>query len=108
MSYEIVRGDTSPSMPVNITANGVAVDASSADSVELRWMKPDGTVTTTTLVAVAAITGEFEMQWTNGDTDQIGPHFGEVIVTTGAAVETFPSDGSKIIWWVYPQIGDDY
>lgn len=100
MSFEIVRGDNTP-MDVDLTA-----DTSSADSVQLRWAKPDGTTYLTNLTEVDASAGEYQMEWGPDDTDTVGPHVGEVIVTTGSLVETYPADGSKIIWWVNPQVGD--
>lgn len=101
MSFDIVRGDTWPPMDIDI-----ATDVSTADSVQLRWRKPDGTEYLTSLTAVDLEDGTFMMEWTSDDTDQIGPHHGEVIVITDGAVQTFPPDGSKIIWWVNPQAGD--
>lgn len=101
MSFDIVRGDTSPAMDIDLS-----VDTSGADSVVLRWAKPDGTVYTSNLTEVDASLGQYQMEWTEEDTDQIGPHIGEVVVTTGGAVETFPPDGGKLYWWVNPQVGD--
>lgn len=106
MSYSIVRGDLTP-MPVNITVDDAAVDVSGANTVQLRWQKPDGTITMKTLTEVDALTGSFIMNWTAGDTDDIGVHQGQVVVTTGALIETFPSEG-VLYWWVNPQLGDDY
>ena len=107
MSYEIVRDDISPVMQLTVLSGGTAVDCSTADSVELRWIKPDGTVTVDDLTPVAAALGQFTMDWAAGDTDQIGPHFGHILVTISGVQETYPGDGSTIIWWVNPQIGDD-
>jgi hypothetical protein len=106
MSYDIVTGDTAPPLPVAVTENDIAIDTSLADSVEFRWAKPDGTVTVSTLTPVNEVIGEYEMVWTTGDTDQPGAHFGQIVVTTGTEVKTYPSDGSQIIWWVHPRVGD--
>jgi hypothetical protein len=106
MSYDIVTGDTAPPLPVTVTENDIAIDTSLADSVEFRWAKPDGTVTLSTLTPVDASIGEYEMEWATGDTDQIGAHFGQIVVTTGTEVKTYPSDGTRIIWWVNPQVAD--
>lgn len=95
MAFDIVKGDTSPAMDIDLSA-----DTSTADSVQLRWVKPDGTEYLTNLTVVNATLGTYKMQWAVEDTDQIGPHFADVVVTTGSAIETFPADGSKIIWWV--------
>lgn len=101
MSFDIVRGDTSPPMDIDLSA-----DTTSADTVQLRWAKPDGTTYLTNLTAVDPSEGQYKMEWTADDTDQIGPHVGEVVITTGGAVETYPPDGSKIIWWVNPNVAD--
>lgn len=101
MSFDIVRGDTWPPMDISI-----ATDVSSADSVEFRWRKPDGTEYLSNLTIVDLEDGTFMMEWSSGDTDQIGPHHAEIVVTTSGAIQTFPADGSKIIWWVNPQIAD--
>lgn len=106
MSYEIVKGDTGPAMPVTLTVSGTAIDVSGADTVVMRWAKPDGTVTESTLTVLDASVGSFQMEWSTGDTDQIGAHIGEVVVTTGSEIETFPNDGTKIIWFVNPTVSD--
>jgi hypothetical protein len=93
-------------MAINIEVGGAAYDVSGADSVEFRWVKPDGTTYLTNLTPVNAALGEFQMDWSGNDSDTIGPHLGEVVVTTDGVVETYPNDGSKIIWWVSPQVGD--
>src|SRR5690348_3899521 len=106
MSFELVRGDLAPSMPVTITVNNVPLDTSSADTVIMRWVKPDGTVYETNLTPVDPAAGEYEMDWGPDDTDTIGPHVGEVVVTTAGIPQTFPSDGQKIYWWVNPNVAD--
>lgn len=106
MSFDLVRGDLSPPMPVIITVDGTAYDTSGADTVQLRWVKPDGTVMLTNLTPVDATAGEYEMQWSGTDTDLIGPYVGEIVVTTGGQQETFPSDGTKVIWFVNPSVAD--
>ncbi len=109
MSYEISRGDTIPAMAVTVQTNGVAVDVSDADTVEMHWVMPDGTARVSTLTAVSAIDGQFAMEWEPEDTDQAGIYFGHVVVTTDDDQETFPSDGSRMIWFVNPSIADyDY
>lgn len=107
MSFELVKGNLAPAMPLTITSDGSAVDLSGADTVELSWIKPDGTETLTTLTPVNAALGQFRMDWTDGDTDQVGPHLGLVIVTTSSVPQTYPSDGTKIIWWVNPALTCD-
>lgn len=106
MSYEIVRGDLGPPMPITLSVNGTAIDASGASTVQLHWLKPDGSTYLSTLTPVNAAQGQYQMNWSAGDTDVAGPYQGQVIVTTSGVPETFPSDGTKIIWWVTPQVGD--
>ncbi len=106
MSFDLVRGNTSPPMPITVSVSGAGVDVSGADSVQLQWAKPDGTVMLTNLTPIDPTEGEYQMDWSAGDTDVIGPHIGEVVVTTGGIVETYPADGSKIIWWVNPSVTD--
>lgn len=101
MSFDIVRGNTQPPMDVDISG-----DATGADSVQLRWAKPDGTTYLSTLTAVTPAEGLYKMEWGPDDTDQIGPHIGEVVVTVGGEETTYPADGSKIIWWVNPSVAD--
>ncbi len=101
MSFDIVRGNTWPPMDIDI-----ATDVTSADTIEFKWAKPDGTTYVTNLTPVSLAAGTFMMEWAAGDTDIIGPHIGEVVVTTGGAEQTFPADGSKIIWWVNPSVAD--
>ncbi len=107
MSYELPRDDISPVMQLTVLLDGAPVDCSDADSVELRWVKPDGTVAVDDLTPVAAALGQFTMDWATGDTDQVGAHFGQVLVTIDGVQETYPASGPPIIWWVYPKVGDD-
>ncbi len=107
MSYNIVKGDLGIPLPLTITSSGTAVDTTTADSVQLHWRQPDGTVNVDDLTAISAVAGQYKMDWEDGDTDQIGPHVGQIVVTTGAVIETYPSDGSNIIWFVNPSVADD-
>jgi hypothetical protein len=105
MSFEIVAGDLEPDMQLNITVNSVAKDISAAVSYQLRWRKPDGTVELVALDAVDLTTGRVKRVWEAGDTDQVGIHRGQVVVTwTGTEPQTFPSDGSFYYWFINPQL----
>lgn len=106
MSFDIVKGDLGPFMPVTITVDGVAIDTSTADTVELKWAKPDGTLVTSTLTPVNPAVGAYNMVWDSGNTDQIGPHLGQVVVTEAGVPKTYPSDGSYVIWFVNPTVAD--
>ncbi len=101
MSFEIVHGDTGPAMNIDLSA-----DTTDADSVQLRWMKPDGSVYMTSLTAVNTAEGLYKMEWGPDDTDTLGVHLGEVVVTTGGTIETYPADGVKLVWFVTPNIND--
>lgn len=53
-------------------------------------------------------TGRLKRVWVAGDTDLIGTHFGQAVVTrANGEVQTFPGDGSHYIWDVYLQLGND-
>jgi hypothetical protein len=106
VSYEIVTGDLG-SMPLSITLNDASVDTSTADTVEFHWVMPDGTLRVSELTPVDPTVGAYLMEWESGDTDQIGPHFGHVVVTEDDIEQTYPSDGSRVIWFINPSI-DEY
>lgn len=108
MSYDIVRGDLEPPFDIAITNNGSAKNLTEVGlTFAMRWQKPDGTVSVVNLGAFNLALGQLRRNWVAGDTDQAGVHFGQVLITdSGGNVETFPSDGSSLIWWVNPQLGD--
>lgn len=106
MSFDLVRGDLNPSMPLDIVVAGTAWDLSGADTVEMHWTDPNGVEYTRALTVVNALLGQFQLDWIAGDTDVVGPYQGQVVATTSGAPKTFPSDGSKVIWFVNPQVGD--
>lgn len=110
MSYSLIVGDLEPDMFLTAAVSDVAQDLSDAVSVELLWRKPDGTESTVALTPVNAATGQYRRVWAAGDTDMAGVHRGRIVVTwdgpsdlTSAddEVQTFPNDGSWIIWYVY-------
>lgn len=107
MSYSLVRGDLEPDMEIDVATSAGPVDLSGALDVSMRWEKPDGTVVTVELVVIDAPTGRVKRVWASGDSDLPGVHRAQVVVTTSNdEPETFPNDGSFVIWWVYPQLGD--
>lgn len=108
MSFQCIRGDLTQSMPITLAVNDIAVVIADTSTVELRWTDPDGVTTVVALEEVDFATGQVRRVWVAGDTDVVGAHTGQIIVTSvGGDVETFPNDGSLIIWWVYPRTGDD-
>jgi len=107
MSYSCIRGDITQPMPLTLNVNGVATIIDDAATVTLRWTKPDGTTTTVALEEVDFSLGQVQRVWVTGDTDDVGLHQGQIVVTVGGETDTFPNDGSLILWWVYPQVGDE-
>lgn len=104
MSFNLVEGDLNPDMEVDaIDSDGDAADLSAAADVSLYWLKPDGTASTVTLVAISLATGRLKRVWEAGDSDQVGVHQGRIVVTDGAGeTSTYPNDGSWLYWWVNP------
>ena len=102
MSYSLVVGDLEPDMFLTAAVNGTAKDLSDADTVELRWLKPDGTEVYVSLDEVDFELGQVKRTWVAGDSDDAGVHRGRIVATwAGDEPQTFPNDGSWFIWWVY-------
>ena len=106
MSFDLVRGDLLPVMPVAVTSGGVAVNLSTASSVEMHWVDPAGTEFTRALTPVSAAAGTFTLDWIAGDNATEGVYQGQVVAVIGGSPRTFPSDGSTYVWWVNGQVGD--
>lgn len=106
MSFDLVRGDLLPIMPVAVTYGGVAVDLSTASSVEMHWVDPDGIAHTRALTPVSAALGTFTLNWIAGDTTIVGVYRGQVVAVVSGSQRSFPEDGSTYVWWVNPQVGD--
>lgn len=99
--YEIVQGNLEPDLRFQCTVLGQPEDVSDATSFVLLWLRPDGTTTTVSLVAIDLSAGLVKRVWVAGDTSVIGLHRGRVLVTRGnAEPQTFPSDGSWFRWRV--------
>lgn len=106
--YSVVQGDThaDTAMPITLTDNGTAATIAVSDTVELVWTKPDGTTSTVSLTDVDRDAAEFKRVWVAGDTDQVGLHTAQVLVTdSGGKERTFPNDGTFILWNVYRRLG---
>jgi hypothetical protein len=102
--YEIIEGDLEPDLYLTILVNDEPEDISGS-TVEMRWKKPDGTVETVSLTAVNLALGQVKRVWLEGDTDIVGWHKAQIIVTRpGGEVQTFPSDGSHFVWRVSEQL----
>lgn len=105
MSYSIVEGDLERDMELTALLNGEAQSLVGALSIQLRWKKPDGTVSLVDLTAVSLAAGTVKRVWVAGDTDQVGTHYGQLVVQhANGETQTFPNDGSYAIWNVYPQL----
>ena len=108
MSYEIVLGNLGPVFPLTLTANGVVFALDNVnDTVKLRYLDPNGSTHEVTMTITSAVNGQVSYTWINGDLPVAGVYRGLVTVTRAADPtfpRTFPSDGNKIIWWVYPTI----
>jgi hypothetical protein len=105
MSFEIVEGDLEPDMELSVTVNGEVKDLSAAVSYALLWRDPDGTVGTLALEEVDLELGTLRHVWEAGDTDVVGAHRGQVVVTWAEGeTQTFPSDGTHYIWFVNPRL----
>lgn len=103
MSYAIVQGDLEPDMVITLRVNGEPEDISDATTLQMRWRKPDGIVTTVTLVAVDLATGRVKRVWATGDSDVPGRHYGQVRVTRGnGEFQTFPNTIEMFSWEVIP------
>jgi hypothetical protein len=104
--FELVAGDLEPDMPLTVTMNGEAVDLTDATSIVLHWLKPNGAVVDVTLTAVDLATGQVKRVWETGDSAQTGYHKARVKVTWDTGdVQTYPNDGSWLIWAVYEAVG---
>jgi hypothetical protein len=102
VSYSLIVGDLESDMFVTAAVAGVADDLRDADTVELDWLKPDGTRVTVPLVAVDAQVGQYKRVWEAGDTDLAGVHRGRMVVTWPTdEPQTYPNDGSWMIWYIY-------
>jgi hypothetical protein len=105
MAYSLVAGDLGTPMLIVLVAPGAQSALATAQSLQLRWQKPDGTVSVVPLILVDASTWQIKRVWSAGDTDQVGEHRGQVIVTdvNGLPV-TDPNEGDTLVWSIYPQL----
>lgn len=104
MSYSIVVGDREPDMEMVCEVNGKPSSLVGALAANLRWKKPDGTISMVGLAIVDAAAGLVRRTWIAGDTDQAGQHLGQVVVTrANGELQTFPNKGWAM-WTVAPQL----
>lgn len=104
--FSLIKGDLEPDMVLTAKLNDVAQDLTTATTINMKWIKPDGTESTVALTAVTLASGIVKRVWVAGDTDMVGYHRGRIVVTwPGAENGTFPNDGSWFIWAVYKATG---
>lgn len=105
MSVSIVQGDLSPNLGITIDITDLVEPLSVAQSIQMHWVKPDGTDSLVVLSPVNLAAGIVQYIWQAGDTSQYGVHQGRVIVTLSTGKkQTFPSDGIWIYWYVAPYV----
>lgn len=108
MSYELVLGSLGPVFPLTLTANGVAFTLDEVnDTVTLKYLDPDGVEHSVEMTITSAADGEVEYTWVDGDLPAVGVYRGQVKVERVADLtfpRTWPSDGSRILWWVHSAI----
>ena len=99
--HYITQFDTEPGMYLECLNENRTESLTDAIAWRMRWRRPDGTVIEVPLVAASLTAGAFVRFWEPGDTDLLGVHTGQVIVTRGSGGETtFPNDGTFFYWTV--------
>ena len=104
MSFSIVEGNILPVMKITLYEDLVPFVIGGSDVMVLTWTKPDGSVHTTTLATLVANDGTCTCTWVAGDTDQPGPHYGQVDLTRSGVTRTFPNNGTLLTWDVFPHL----
>ncbi len=103
MPYSLSQGDLKPDMLIPLQAPGAQQALATAQSVSLRWTKPDGTVSTVPLYVVSLPLFQVARAWSSGDSAQVGTHYGRVVIIDANGDQvTDPNDGQQVIWNVYP------
>lgn len=94
MAFEIKRNDRRPRWRVQLTANTIPVNLTTATAVTFT-MKTGATtkVNKGAMTIVDATTGVVEYPWASGDTDTAGTYNAEVEVSWGGEFQSFPSKG---------------
>lgn len=95
MTFNIKRGDTSPSMLATLQdANGSAVDITGATvRFHMRKTGSSATVVDEAATVVTADAGLVRYDWQTSDTDTVGSYQAEFEVTySDGTIETFPNN----------------
>ena len=74
-------GDLEPPLQLALPFDGVHDTLDEAASAQLRWKKPDGTVSMVDLTISDPVKRIVQRAWSAGDTDAAGVHTGEVVIT---------------------------
>jgi hypothetical protein len=109
MSYSVVQGDTAPAMVVTASVNGGAPPTNyfpPGTTATMRWEKPSGAVVEALALDVVDLAaGTWSRTWEAGDTDEVGQHYGQLVVLRpDLTTETFPSNGDFMTWYVNPKL----
>lgn len=98
MAFKIKRNDRRPRFRVQLTANGVPVDLTNADSVRFLMKTKTTLKVDESADFVNKPEGIVEYTWQEGDTDTSGAYRVEIEVTwDDGAPQTFPSGGYFIV-----------
>ncbi len=74
-------GDLEPPLLLALPLDGVHDTIDEAASAQLRWKKPDGTVSMVDLAIADPVKRVVQRTWSAGETDVPGLHTGEVVIT---------------------------
>lgn len=93
-TFQIKRNDTAPPIQATLTADGSAVDLTSA-TVDFHMMDSSGAIKVDAAATlVTAASGIVKYVWQTGDTDQAGRFRAEWEVTfPDGTIRTFPNPG---------------
>ncbi len=98
-----VQGDLEPDLVLTLVAPGAQAALATNTSLNLDWLRPDGTRVSVPLVLVSTTLFTVKRVWVAGDTTVVGLHRGRVVVTAanGELVsDPASSDGVHHLWWV--------
>lgn len=98
VDFELAKGDLEPEITGQLLQNAVAVDLTTATSVEFHMEDVDGVVKVNAAASiVTALEGRVKYEWVGTDTDTAGKFFGEwEVIWPTARPSTFPPKKPKI------------
>lgn len=98
--FGIGQGDLLPDMEIEVNEGE---DISGASSIQLEVTRPDGEDVVWALTAVNLALGLVKHEWLAGETDIPGIYSAVVHLVRGGDPQTFPADGTRLRWAVYPR-----